>query len=95
MGLWNCHPHPKLLMWINGKARNAYPGLRQSFDAACAYGADDGNWGGRSGVYAFADYVPGKHPLTYPMVIKLRVEAAYTTVVGVVLEREDLAFWVD
>lgn len=95
MAVWNCHPHPSVRKWIISHARGRCPGLLQSFDVACEYAADDENWGGISGQYAFADYVPFRHPLTYPMILKLRIEGPYVTVVAVALEREALVYKVE
>jgi hypothetical protein len=92
MAIWICHPHPVARSWVIAKSRNGYPGLFQSFEAACQHASDDKNWGGKSGQYAFADYLPNQHPFTFPMIVKLRIEAAYVTVVGLVLEHENMAF---
>lgn len=95
MAVWICHPHPDVRRWIVLQARQEYPGLLQSFDAACGYASEDKNWANRSGQYAFVDYLPHKHPMTFPMIVKVRIEVAFATVVAVALEREGLVFKVE
>ena len=89
MANWVLHRNPALEQWIIVRARE-HIGLRQSFDAACAYAEDDKNWANRSGDYAFIDYLPAEHPFTYPMILKIRVDRVYITAVAIFVEKNGL-----
>jgi hypothetical protein len=95
MAAWNCHPHPKVRHWVIERTREGRPGMLQSFDAACKYAEDDVNWGNRSADYAYVDYLPGRDPFTFPMILKIRIEPPYATVVGVAFKKPKLGFTVE
>ncbi|OAN53908.1 hypothetical protein A6A04_13535 [Paramagnetospirillum marisnigri] len=92
MATWVLHQHDAVASWVNAQSRAGHAGLRHSFDTACKYAEDDTHWAAKVGIYAYVDYVPGKHPTTFPLILKLRVEALCVIVVGVVMPRENLAF---
>lgn len=95
MAVWNCHPHPKVRRWVIERTREGFPGMLQSFDAACEYAKHDANWGNKSADCAYVDYLPERDPFTFPMILKIRIEPAYATVIGVAFKKPKLAFSVE
>ena len=87
-----CHAHPDIQNWVHARTRAKYPGLRQSFEAACKYAEDKTYWQNTDKAHAFVEYVPEKHPFTYSMILKIRIEEPYITVIGVALLREKCKF---
>lgn len=92
MATWVRHTHGVVSDWVNAKSRAGYAGLRQSFDAACVFAEDDTHWTNRADPYAYVVYNPSKHPMVFPLVLKIRIEPLCIIVVGVAMTRERLGF---